>query len=70
MDYPDMLYHVLCRGNERRDIFWDEKDYLRFLDMTGRMVQRFNVEVHAYVLMENHFHLLVPKKQASFSRAI
>jgi REP element-mobilizing transposase RayT len=70
MDYPDTFYHVLSRGNERKEIFRDEKDYLRFLVILGKMVERFKLEVHAYVLMENHFHLLVHTQEANLSRAI
>jgi REP element-mobilizing transposase RayT len=70
MDYPDTFYHVLSRGNERKEIFRDEKDHLRFLDTLGRTVDRFKLEVHAYVLMKNHFHLLVHTKEANLSRAI
>jgi REP element-mobilizing transposase RayT len=70
MDYPDTFYHVLSRGNERKEIFQDEKDHLRFLDTLGKMVERFKLEVHAYVLMKNHFHLLVHTKEANLSRAI
>ena len=66
MDYPDTFYHVLSRGNERRDISWDEKDYFRFLDTPGRMVERFDLEIHAYVLMKTHFHLLVHTGQLPF----
>ena len=43
MDYPDTFYHILARGNERKEIFRDEKDYLRFLDTLGKMVERFTV---------------------------
>lgn len=70
MNYPDTFYHVLSRGNERREIFYDEKDHLRFLDTLGKMVERFKLEVHAYVLMKNHFHLLVHTQEANLSRAI
>jgi len=55
MEYPDAFYHVLSRGNERKEIFWDEKDRLKFLDILGKMVERFELELHAYVLMRNHF---------------
>lgn len=65
MDYPDSFYHVLSRGNERREIFRDEKDHLRFLDTFGKMVERFKLELHTYVLMTNHFHLLVHTQEAS-----
>ena len=70
MDYPDTFYHVLSRGNERRDIFRDEKDYRMFLDLVGKMVDRFHLEVHAYVLMGNHYHLLVRTRQANLSQAV
>ena len=70
LDYPDTFYHILSRGNEQRDIFYEEKDYLRFLDIVARMVERFKVEIHAYVLLKNHYHLLIRTKEANLSRAI
>jgi putative transposase len=70
MEFPDTFYHVLSRGNERRDIFYDEEDYRKFLDVLRRMVERFALEVHTYVLMRNHYHLLVRTKEANLSRAI
>lgn len=70
MDYPKTFYHVLSRGNEKRDIFYDEKDYLRFLDVLKKTVERFKLEVHAYVLMKNHYHLLIRTREANLSRAI
>ena len=70
VDYPNTLYHVLSRGNEKKEIFWDDKDYLKFLDILGTMADRFKLEVHAYVLMKNHYHLLIRTKEANLSRAI
>ena len=70
IDFPDTFYQVLSRGNERREIFCTDNDYNRFLDLIGRMVERFGLEVHAYVLMNNHYHLLVKTKKANLSRAI
>ena len=70
MDFPNTFYHVLSRGNERREIFYNRADYARFLETLGRMVERFQVEVHGYVLMPNHFHLLVRTRQANLSRAL
>ena len=40
IDFPDTFYHVLSRGNERREIFWDDFDCNRFLELIGRMVER------------------------------
>ncbi len=70
MDYPDTFYHVLSRGNERRKIFRDPQDYSRFIDTIKRMVERFHVEVHAYVLMSNHYHLLIRTRHANLSKTI
>lgn len=70
MDSADTFYHVLSRGNDRNEIFCDQKDHLRFLDLLARMVERFRLEIHAYVLMENHFHLLIHTNEANLSRAI
>jgi len=70
MDYPDTFYHVLSRGNERRKIFRDPEDYEKFKETIGRMSARYQVEVHAYVLMSNHYHLLIQTRNANLSRAI
>lgn len=70
MDYPETFYHILSRGNEKRDIFYGKEDYLRFFDTLGKTAERFKLEVHAYVLMKNHYHLLVRTTEANLSRAI
>ncbi len=70
LDHPHTFYHVLSRGNERKKIFRGEDDCARFIDTLRRMVERFGIEVHAFVLMGNHYHLLLRTKQANLSRAI
>ncbi len=70
MDYPDTFYHVLSRGNERRAIFRDKQDYEKFIDLISRMVERFDLDVHAYVLMNNHYHLLLRTRLGNLSKAI
>jgi REP element-mobilizing transposase RayT len=40
------------------------------LDLLGELVERFNIEVHAYVLMDNHYHLLLKTNDANLSRAM
>ena len=70
IDQEDTFYHVLNRGNERRAIFRDEHDYAGFLDRLGRCSQRFGLEVFAYVLMGNHYHLLVKTGEANLSTAM
>jgi len=63
-------YHVTARGNNRQRIYFDERDRLHFLELLGEMSERQEVEVHAYVLMDNHYHLLVRTPQANLSAAI
>jgi REP element-mobilizing transposase RayT len=66
---PNARYHVTSRGNERRAIYRNDQDRLHFLKLVGEMIQRYGVQVHAYVLMDNHFHLLLHQRgQASTFR--
>ena len=59
IQYPGAWYHVTSRGNERRRIFADDQDCRKFLDIVAESVESFRVQVHGYVLMGNHFHLLL-----------
>jgi len=56
---PGGYYHVTCRGNDRRAIFRDDRDRSVFLEKLRGSLFNYQVECHAYVLMHNHFHLLV-----------
>lgn len=56
---PDHLHHVIQRGNNRQPIFCSAGDYQAMLDLLAQQARRYGVAVHAYVLMPNHFHLLV-----------
>lgn len=70
IDQEDTFYHVLNRGNERRAVFRDPQDCEGFLSRLGRCSQRFSLAVYAYVLMGNHYHLLVRTREANLSAAI
>jgi putative transposase len=56
---PDHPHHVILRGNNRQDIFRDTTDHQRLLELLQIQAADQQVEVHAYVLMSNHLHLLV-----------
>ena len=64
IEYEGALYHVLSGGNERCNIVVDDKDRNLFLDTVGEMSQRFEVDICAYVLMDNHYHLLFRTRRA------
>lgn len=59
IQYPGAVYHVTCRGNERRNIFQDDDDRKKFLRILSQSLNIYTVKLRAYVLMDNHFHLLV-----------
>jgi putative transposase len=51
--------HIIQRGNNRRACFFADEDYQFFLIHLARIAKRFRCALHAYVLMTNHFHLLL-----------
>ncbi len=54
----DQPHHVIQRGNNRQPIFLAQADRERMLALLGEHAPRFGIALHAYVLMDNHFHLL------------
>jgi REP element-mobilizing transposase RayT len=56
---PGGLYHVIWRGNQQQDTFFDDEDRQRFCALLSEGVTRFGYRVHAYCLMSNHVHLAV-----------
>ena len=63
-------YHITTRGMGRRDIFHDTRDREHFLELLAGVVTRYGVVLHAYVLMDNHYHLLIETPAANASRAL
>jgi putative transposase len=59
---PDYPHHLIQRGNNRQAIFAVRADYEALLDMLDDHARKLDVDVHAYVLMSNHFHLLATPK--------
>jgi putative transposase len=67
IQYPNAYYHVTCRGNERKEIFRDQEDQKEFLRMLARSIDIFEVDLFAYALMPNHFHLLICTPKGNLS---
>ena len=59
IEYPGAAYHVMARGNQGQPIFKDVQDRKRFLETLQESHEKTGWLVHAYVLMRNHYHLLV-----------
>ena len=67
IQYPGAYYHVTCRGNERREIYKDDEDRKLFKEKLKVSLEVYAVEVLSYVLMSNHFHLLISTPQGNLS---
>ena len=65
----DIPQHVIQRGNNRQPTFFIESDYERYLEYLAFAAAAYRCEVHAYVLMPNHVHLLVtPRASLAVSK--
>ena len=66
---PGQALHVIQRGNNRQAIFFADEDYQYYLDTLAENAADTGCQVHAYVLMTNHTHLLLtPASEESVSR--
>ena len=70
LEYAGALWHVTCRGNERRPIFRDDTDRRVFLSVLSEAIERFAWKLHAYVLMGNHYHLMLETPVPNLSRGM
>jgi len=68
VEYEGALYHVTSRGNEKKDIFSSPEDYEQFKSYLYEAREKFGYKLHAYVLMTNHFHLLIETPEANLNR--
>lgn len=59
LNLPGIAQHVVQRGNNRHVSFFAEQDYAVYLDKLKDYAKKYQVDVHAYVLMTNHVHLLM-----------
>ena len=64
------IYHIINRGVERRNIFDEHSDYEFFLELLLKLSKDYDVIIHTYALMTNHYHILLETKQNNLSKAI
>lgn len=70
LDYPGAWHHVMHRGARRAPIFRDDSHCVLWLEAAEEAVERFGIEIHAWSLMPNHYHMLVRSPLGSLSRAM
>ena len=68
---PGQPQHVIQRGNNRSAVFFEDGDYVFYLECLGEAAQKHGCDIHAYALMTNHVHLLMtPCGEASIPRTL
>jgi REP element-mobilizing transposase RayT len=70
IEYPGAWYHVINRGRRKEKIFQNEKDYKTFLNVLEQVCRLYAFEIHAYVLLPNHYHLLICTPLGNLSRGM
>ncbi|HEX6176564.1 MAG TPA: transposase [Candidatus Binatia bacterium] len=68
IQYPGAVYHIMNRGRSRRSTFVDDSDYRAFLDTLVEAHRLWGIEVFAYSLMRNHYHLCLRTPKGNLSR--
>jgi putative transposase len=59
---PECLYHIVQRGNNHQEVFFDDEDRQQYLNLLYHYSRKWNCPILAYCLMTNHVHLLVETK--------
>src|SRR5215203_1635969 len=67
---PGGFYHVTARGNNGRVIVTDDEDRTAFVTLLARIPVRFGINIHAWCLMTNHYHLVIETPSGQVSRAV
>ena len=70
IQYPGAVYHVMNRGVSRQRVFLGRGDYEAFIKTVSEIHDRWGVEVFAYCLMGNHYHLCLRTPEGNLSRVM
>lgn len=68
IEYPGACYHIINRGNQRMQVFYDKSHYSLFLEKLVNFAEQYHVLIRCYCLMPNHFHLYIETEDANLSR--
>ena len=71
LNLPGIPQHVIQRGNNHQPCFFSEQDYVVYLDKLNEYSKKYSVQIHSYILMTNHVHLLLtPEESDGVSRLL
>ncbi len=66
--YEGALYHVIARGNNRKNVFEGENEKEEYLRIVKRYKERYGFKIYSYCIMDNHTHLLIEVEKTPLSK--
>jgi putative transposase len=70
IEFKGAFYHVITRGNQRQKVFKDKDDFLKYLEILSNYKIRYKYFLYAFVLMNNHLHLLIETQEILLSKIL
>ncbi|MCF7872674.1 MAG: transposase [Candidatus Omnitrophica bacterium] len=70
IEYEDAFYHIIQRGIEKKKIFLQDTDRGKFLSYLSQAYLKYRIIIHAYALMDNHYHLILQTPKANLTKAM
>jgi putative transposase len=70
LEFPGAIYHITSRGDRQEAIYEDDIDRQQWLDILSRVCERYNWRVHAYCLMDNHYHIVLETADGNLSKGM
>lgn len=67
VQFENAFYHIMARGQRKEPIVYDDKDKKEFFSRLKSTIEKYNLNIHAFVLMNNHYHLLAQTPNANLS---
>ncbi|MDD2335275.1 MAG: transposase [Geobacteraceae bacterium] len=68
IEYEGAIYHVTARGNVRGKVYFSKRDYEKFKEYLSAAKEKYGLILHAYVLMANHYHLIIETPEKNLSK--
>lgn len=70
ISFEGAWYHVMNRGINRNNIFYNDSHRYAFLDLLGKTKDIYGIEIHSYCLMSNHYHLIIHTPRGNISQVM
>ena len=70
IEYPGAMYHVMSHGNGFQWIYKSEENYYSFIEILKEIVVKYSFKIHTFILMLNHYHLLLETPLGNLSKGM